>query len=215
MNCTAYFRKQEVRYWWLVNLAEISELQREICDALSQRRNVPEFRNIRPGSITTIAARAHAGQSPPKVQVPRIDRYYSLSRERLVAMVNSLVWDHMPDREGYADEWLRLFFELNPPETPDRDGLAIAQEGLKYLRDEIGRHLDSPRLQGDEPLKMLQRALEQLLTANQEFALLQQREEANSEKYSGWKERVRPLIEKVIELSYGRITAVERAGKES
>jgi hypothetical protein len=215
LNCTAYFRKQEVRYWWLVNLAELSELQREICDALAQRRNVQELRNISPGSITTVAARAHAGQSAPKVQVPRIDRYYSLSRERLVGMVNSLVWERMPGREEYANEWLRVFLELRPPETADPDGLAIAQEGLKYLRDEIGRHLDSPSLHGDEPLKVLQRTLEQLLTANQGFALLQQKEEPKSEKYSAWRETVMPLIENVIELSYGRITAVERGAKKS
>jgi 3',5'-cyclic AMP phosphodiesterase CpdA len=215
LNCTAYFRKQEVRYWWLVNLAEISELQREICDALGQKRSVEELRNIRPGSITTIAARAHAGQSPPKVQVPLIDRYYSLSRERLVAMVNSLVWDRMPRREEWADEWLRLFFELNPPETPDRDGLAIAQEGLKYIRDEIGRHLDLVQLKGDDSLGMLHRALEQLLTANQAFAILQQKEEANSQKYSSWRDTVGPLIKRVIELSYGRITAVKRGAEES
>jgi hypothetical protein len=214
LNCTAYFRKQEVRYWWLVNLAEISELQREICDALGQKRNAEELRNIRPGSITTIAARAHAGQSPPKVQVPLIDRYYSLSRERLAAMVNSLVWNHMPGREECADEWLRLFFELNPPEKPDRDGLAIAQEGLKYLTDEIGCHLDSPRVQEDHSLRALHRILEQLLAANQAFALLQQKEEANSEKYSAWRGTVRPLIERVIELSYGRITAVENEDKQ-
>jgi 3',5'-cyclic AMP phosphodiesterase CpdA len=215
LNCTAYFRKQEVRYWWLVNLAELSELQREICDALAQRRNVQELRNISPGSITTVAARAHAGRNTPKVQVPRIDRYYSLSRERLVGMVNSLVWERMPGREEYANEWLRVFLELKPPETADPDGLAIAQEGLKYLRDEIGRHLDSPSLQGDELLKVLQRTLEQLLTTNQGFALLQQKEEPKSEKYTAWREAAMPLIEKVIELSYGRITAVERGAKKS
>ena len=93
LNCTAYFRKQEVRYWWLFNLAELARLQREICDALRQQVSAQELRNIRPGSITTIAARAHAGQSAPKVHVPLVDRYYSRSRERLFAMVNSLVWN--------------------------------------------------------------------------------------------------------------------------
>jgi 3',5'-cyclic AMP phosphodiesterase CpdA len=208
LNCTAYFRKQEVRYWWLVNLAELARLQREICDALLQRHKVQELRNIRPGSITTIAARARAGQSVPKVQVPLIDRYYSRSRERLFAMVNALVWEHMPDREQYAYEWLRLFFELNPPETPDPDGLAIAQEGLKYLGDEVGRHVDSNQSEKDEPLQALHHALELLLTANQGFALLQQNGNGSSERYSEWRGKVKPLIARIIELSYGRITAV-------
>jgi hypothetical protein len=125
-------------------------------------------------------------------------------------MVNSLVWEHMPGRAEYADEWLRVFFELNPPETPDPDGLAIAQDGLKYLKDEVGHHLGSTQSQTKESLKELHRALEKLLTANQEFALLQQKEEVTSEKYNSWRNTVRPLIERVIEQSYGRITAVDR-----
>ena len=141
LDCTAYFRKQEVRYWWLVNLAELAKLQREICDALGQRTNAPEVKGIRPGGITTIAARAHAGDSAPKVQIPLIDRSYSLERERLFGMVNSLVWDSMPSREDYAGEWLQMFFELHPPEKPDPDGVAVAQVGIEYLKDEIDKHL--------------------------------------------------------------------------
>jgi 3',5'-cyclic AMP phosphodiesterase CpdA len=215
LNCTAFFRKQEVRYWWLVNLAELSELQREICDGLGQKRDVQQLKNIRPGSITTIAARAHAGKSAPKVQVPLIDRYYSLNRERLIGMVNAVVWDHMPGREEYADEWLRVFFELNPPKTPDPDGLAIAQDGLKYVKEEIGRHSDSASLREDERLRELHRALEQLLAENQAFAVLKQKEQANSANYNAWRERVKPLIEKVIELSYGRIVGGVSAGANS
>jgi hypothetical protein len=123
-------------------------------------------------------------------------------------MVNALVWEHMPDREQYAYEWLRLFFELNPPETPDPDGLAIAQEGLKYLGDEVGRHVDSNQSEKDEPLQALHHALELLLTANQGFALLQQNGNGSSERYSEWRGKVKPLIARIIELSYGRITAV-------
>ena len=92
LDCTAYFRKQEVRYWWLVNLAELAELQGRICDALGQRTKIPQTKGIRPGAITTIAVRAHAGDSAPKVQIPLVDRCYSLERERLFGMVNSLVW---------------------------------------------------------------------------------------------------------------------------
>ncbi len=207
LECTAYFRKQEVRYWWLVNLAELALLQRQICDALNQKR-VPVLRAIKPGAITTVAARAHAGRSAPKVQVPLIDRYYSLSRERLFAMANALVWAQMPGRNEYGTEWLKVFFELNPPDTSDPDGLAIAQEGLKYLQDEVKRHLPPVQPGADEPLRELHHLLEQLLAANQAFALLQQREEATVEKYNAWRATVTPLITHIIELTYGRITAV-------
>ena len=208
LDCTAYFRKQEVRYWWLVNLAELAKLQREICDALAQRANAPEIRGIRPGGITTIAARAHAGDGAPKVQIPLIDRSYSLERERLFGMVNSLVWDSMPNREDYAGEWLQMFFELHPPEKSDPDGVAVAQAGIEYLKNEIGKHLKATSA-GDVSLAELHRALEQLLNANRDFALAQRKQEATSEKYKAWRGTVKPLIERVIELSYGRITALK------
>jgi hypothetical protein len=199
LACTAYFRKQEARYWWLVNLAELGELQRQICDALRQSTR-PELRSIEPGPITTVAARVHAGQSPPKVQVPLLDRCYGLSRERLYAMVHSLIWDAMPDRSGYATEWRRMFSELIPPETRDPDGLAIAQQGLKYLIAEISRHLEASGPQRGR-LNSLHHKLEQLLAANQEFALHQQRNAATSERYEEWRNRTTPLISRIIELS--------------
>lgn len=212
LDCTAYFRKQEVRYWWLVNLAELAKLQREICDALGQRTNAPDVKGIRPGGITTIAARAHAGDSAPKVQIPLIDRSYSLERERLFGMVNSLVWDSMPSREDYAGEWLQMFFELHPPEKPDPDGVAVAQVGIEYLKDEIDKHLKASSA-SDASLRELHRALEQLLNANRDFALAQRKQEATSERYKSWRGTVKPLIEHVIGLSYGRITALKLNNK--
>jgi hypothetical protein len=212
LACTAYFRKQEVRYWWLVNLAELADLQRQICDALNQDTR-SELRNIQPGPITTVAARAHAGDSPPKVQVPLVDRLYGLSRERLYAMVHALIWDAMPDRAAYAAEWRGIFSELVPPETRDPDGLAIAQQGLKYLIKEINRHLETSGSRG-ELLSSLHSKLEKLLAANQEFALNQQKNAATSEKYQEWRNGVTPLIDSVIELS-SRLIASMSVSTES
>jgi 3',5'-cyclic AMP phosphodiesterase CpdA len=214
LDCTAYFRKQEVRFWWLVNLAELSELQREICAALAQRRGTPELKKIRPGSITTIAVRAHAGQSAPKVQVPLVDRYYSLERERLVGMINSLVWNGMPNRQKHTNEWLRLFAELQPPENPDPDGLAVALNGIEYLMDEISRHLGSGSPQAGS-LQELHHALEQLLNANRGFALAQQKEEVTADGYASWRNLVEPLIAKIIELSYGSVVTLNQQGRQN
>lgn len=204
LACTAYFRKQEVRYWWLVNLAELADLQRQICDTLRQGTK-PELRSIKPGPITTVAARAHAGDSPPKVQVPLVDRLYGLSREQLYAMVHALIWEEMPDRSTYIAKWNRAFSELTPPENPDPDGVAIAQQGLKYLTEEIGRHMGAPKSRG-ELLTSLHQKLGQLLAANQEFALFQQKNSATSERYQAWRSSVMPLVSGIIELSAALIT---------
>lgn len=206
LDCTAYFRKQEMRYWWLVNLAELASLQRTVCESLRTRKGQDELRGIQPGPITTIAARAKAERTPPKVQVPRIDRYYSLSRERLFGMVNALLWEHIPGREQYAHDWMELFVELKPPETSDPDGLAIPHEGIKYIREEIEQHLESLQFQGDQQLSELRHVLDQLPAANREFALLQQKEDADSSKYDEWRNAVVPLVDRVVELTHGRIS---------
>lgn len=197
LSCSAYFRKQEVKYWWLVNLAELSELQRQICGAL-QQREPKKFREIVPGSITTIASRAHAGRGAPKVQVPRVDRYYSLARERLFAMVNALVWREMPNRLQFAGEWRRVFEELVPPEQPDKDGTPIAREGLDYLRDQIGCCLNDGELKAKEPLSTLHRALERLLGENERFAGVQQNAQLTDQVYAQWRAAARECITTII-----------------
>lgn len=207
LDCTAYFRKQEMRFWWLVNLAELAQLQREVCDSLRSGKDHNDLRTIRPGPITTIASRAKADRTPPKVQVPRIDRYYSLSRERLFGMVNALLWKQMPEREKYAQDWMQLFAELAPPETSDPDGLAIAHEGVKYVRDEIDKHLKLKLFQDDQQLVDLRNVLTELLSRNGEFALLQQEEKASTHKYDTWRAAIVPLVKRVVELSHGRIAA--------
>jgi hypothetical protein len=207
LACTAYFRKQEMRFWWLVNLAELAQLQRHVCDTLRGGKDQNELRTIQPGSITTIAARAKADRTPPKVQVPRIDRYYSLSRERLFGMVNALLWKHMPGREQYAHDWMQLFGELTPPETSDPDGQAVAHEGIKYIREEIDKHLTLKRFQGDQQLIDLRNVLNELLARNSEFALLQQEEKANPGKHNSWRASIIPLLNRVVKLTHGRIAA--------
>lgn len=220
LDCTAYFRKQEVRYWWLVNLAELAELQQRICDALRQRGD-QKLRNIASGGITTIAARARAGESAPKVQVPRIDRYFSLSRERLFAMANALFWPQMPNRNEYRKEWHRLFAELSPPNEPDRDGTPIALDGLDYLKSEIERHLGARKFGArksieSDALTDLHRALERLLAANREFALTQQQELVTSTtNFEKWRTAVEQQIKTIIDCSQSVLGPSEGSANKS
>lgn len=213
LACTAYFRKQEIRYWWLVNLAELSKLQREICDALGQDIQ-SELRSIKPGPITTVAARAHAGKSPPKVQVPLLERWNRLARERLYAMVHSLIWEAMPDRTAHAGEWRRIFSELMPAETRDPDGVPVALEGLKYLLKEISLHLQQSNMRSDS-LNSLHSKIQNLLMANQAFALDQKDDNITTGRYEEWRNEVTPLIHEIIELGSGLILSRVQTGKET
>jgi len=121
-------------------------------------------------------------------------------------MVNSLVWEELPNRSRYTDDWLRLFVELQPPEHPDPDGLAVALDGIEYLIAEMGRHLNNG-LSEKGSLQALHDASGQLLNANRGFALIQQQEDVTSERYASWRNSVQQLIAKIIGLSYGAVVA--------
>jgi 3',5'-cyclic AMP phosphodiesterase CpdA len=66
LDCIAYFRKQEMQYWWPVNIAELRSLQENVAEELKAE--------VKPGRITTVSAVAHWGQTIPRVAVPEIDR---------------------------------------------------------------------------------------------------------------------------------------------
>jgi hypothetical protein len=110
---------------------------------------------------------------------------------------------------------MELFVELRPPETSDPDGLAIPHEGIKYIREEIEQHLESRQFQSDQRLSELRQILDQLLAANREFALLQQKEDADTSKYDGWRNTVIPLLDRVVELTHGRISRAAATDKRA
>jgi hypothetical protein len=65
LNSVAYFRKQEMRYWWPVNFAELVRMHNQAVERLSST-----YHDIRSGSIITFAASARVGDWLPKVAVP-------------------------------------------------------------------------------------------------------------------------------------------------
>lgn len=60
LDCTAYFRAQEMYFFWLVNMFELITLQEYVCQSITRR--MPDLK-CRPGSITTIAFTAYMNVS--------------------------------------------------------------------------------------------------------------------------------------------------------
>jgi len=52
LHCSAYYRAQEMYFFWLVNVFELLKLQRLVCDRIAERN--PQMKPF-PGSITTTA----------------------------------------------------------------------------------------------------------------------------------------------------------------
>jgi hypothetical protein len=113
-----------------------------------------------------------------------------------------------------AREWLASFGEFNGASV---FGSSCGPASLPSWKQQMLNPRQSSKIEkhlkassaADASLGELHRALEQLLNANRDFALAQRKQEATSERYKSWRGTVKPLIERVIELSYGRITALK------
>lgn len=85
MDAIAFYRAQEMKRWWPINVAELRLLQREICAGLG----------FQPGRITTVAADARTiARSPTQVSMPIIDRWLDQAPERLHLLAEAIVHDH-------------------------------------------------------------------------------------------------------------------------
>lgn len=209
LDCIAYFRKQEIMHWWLVNVAEITSLQHRLIKLLTAggKRGAP-VRSIQAGSITTIAAVAHAGMSPPKVQVPKIDQYYTVAREKLSAMVTALLWTDMPGRVAYAQQWREVLTSLIPGTTRDPDGVAVAFEGLQFLLKELQRNLAETAGQNKHELKKLAVLLQRVLYENTLYLQDDHRNRVGQERHDEWRAAVQPLVDAMLELTCDGVFSV-------
>jgi 3',5'-cyclic AMP phosphodiesterase CpdA len=205
LDCVAYFRKLELRYWWLVNLAELSSLQRKLATRLMDgpRGKEPSFTDLEAGSIVTLAARAEKGAHALRVQVPTVDRYYAVARQRLSALVYALVFEGIPERDHYGEEWVRLLKELVPPAKRPAGDLWVSVEGLDHLRQEVVTLTRSHP--SDVQLSMLATTLSELVATNESFAVVQRLRDVSTTRYRRWAEDVDRLVTQSIKLTAGRI----------
>ena len=69
LDVTGYFRKQEMRYWWPINVAELAKVQGEVVERLTSGEDP-----VRRGRLRTIAAYAAAEERLPAVALAALDR---------------------------------------------------------------------------------------------------------------------------------------------
>lgn len=197
LDCIGYFRKQEFKYWWPVNVAELAQLQGEVFKELKSR-NSP--RGLELGTITTIAAIGQIERVLPRVSVPPIDRAYDEDQDSLWAMVYALFWSRMPGRSSYAKQWVLYLDGLIPPEEPDRDGIPVATEGLRFIIDTVKQFSVHHAL--SDVHSNLNSALKHLYELNSVHAHSTTSEQAKMDKHVEWRKGV---IEDVKEIR----TAIE------
>jgi len=128
LDCIGYFRKQQMRAWWPINVGELASIQKKAIASIS---------GIVPGEIVTISALAFGGSDRPRVVVPRIDRW-SQDQSR---MLWKLALDTLNPSADVVDElkqrWESLFSDWRPGPRMERDGVPLALSGLDVLADAV------------------------------------------------------------------------------
>ena len=102
LDCTGYFRKQEMRYWWPVNVAELRLVQKAVL------KRLPNGSKVSPGRLRTITAFAESRETVPAVAVPYIDRAIDQNRQELWDLASGVA---KPARAKGQRQELRLRWE--------------------------------------------------------------------------------------------------------
>lgn len=133
VDAIAYYRAQEFRKWWPINVAELRALQKSVCTGSK----------MAPGRITTITADARAsGNKPTEVLVPIIDRWLDQHPGRLFLLAAHLAGhiggEANPTREEVVRGWMQSLDEFQEAaEEYNDDGVPMAIEGLEALASYI------------------------------------------------------------------------------
>lgn len=121
LDCFGYFRKQELQYWWPVNVAELAQLQQAVWEHL------PEDNRPKIGRIVTFSAIALWADTLPRVAVPEIDRLVD-EPDRLWSLAAAVAHPDSADADAAA-EWERILLDLagDGRKKPPQPKLGIAR----------------------------------------------------------------------------------------
>jgi 3',5'-cyclic AMP phosphodiesterase CpdA len=100
-----YWRKQELRWGWPINIAELRTLQRDVLTRIDDRGLVA-------GRITTYAFHAHVGATIPSAYLPEIDRAVDEDPGLLVSLVYAVMHPEFVDPARALAKWRELLLDL-------------------------------------------------------------------------------------------------------
>jgi 3',5'-cyclic AMP phosphodiesterase CpdA/thymidylate synthase len=192
LHCSAFFRKQEMIFWWPVNAAELARIQ---ADTLQRLRLSKEY--LTAGTIRTYTSEAVFSDRLPKVNVPRIDRIFWQNPPALSILAVAVADGTMPSRRNDITTLLSLMDDWVPEaETPPTDGAAVPVRGLeaiaKMLEALADRYPRSPARDVSELLRDMDEANKAYLNDLSSGDPLR--------TYSWWRSRQQPKLIRLREL---------------
>jgi 3',5'-cyclic AMP phosphodiesterase CpdA len=186
VDCIGYFRKQQMRYWWPVNVGELRHIQKLVLNELGGANS-----RFRAGALWTVTALAVEGNTIPRVAVPAIDRIFDEDENELWSMAYAVAWEAMEGRSERIQTLAKLLEELIPEEDFDPDGVPVASEGLSYLADTLERLATHHQ---DSRASALATTLQNLYRVNAEYDAATA-ERVTRGAHDDWRGKVIPLIE--------------------
>jgi 3',5'-cyclic AMP phosphodiesterase CpdA len=192
LTSTAYFRKQEMRCWWPINVTEIYHLQKRVLEEIA-----PKVRRLRLGSITTISNVATIHVGIPRVAIPAIDRAYELEPTKLTQMAFSLSRDNsVSNRNEMHELWKSYLNDMIPQGDMDEDGVPVAIVGLRELSKLVNNLVVYG---GQSGLSGINQLLDSLLKRNTQFARETQfGASAEHYDYDAWKQDANSTVSALI-----------------
>jgi 3',5'-cyclic AMP phosphodiesterase CpdA len=152
LDCTGYFRKQEMRYWWPINVAELALVQQEVHQLVNERLE----RDVTIGRLRTITGQALVENRLPAVALPAIDRAVDQKPDIVWRMAFGLFDSSQDDPAELRRIWEEYLTELDPTGDP-KDTPPTSQHGLPRI---LG-YLDWLKA-GDRPVAKALRVLVQV-----------------------------------------------------
>lgn len=182
IDVIGYFRKQELRYWWAVNAAELATLQAEVIDRL---------RGVAAGALTTISAIAYVDERPPRVVIPRIDLLFEEDERRLFELTYALGSSSSPEPR-ILEDWKRIIEDLVPPEISPEGGPSLALDGLTWV-SELASNL--AHASEDENVQAVARKLSDIVNSNETYAEKALEKPHDTKIYAKWQKAVVEQLE--------------------
>ncbi len=194
LNCIGYFRKQQMRVWWPVNVCELARLQKEVVTRLPASGGPI---GVVAGEIVTVSAVGIAGTSRPRVMVPLIDRRAAESPETIWALALDLGRRGGCTNEA-IDELASLFADWEPAPVTEPDGVPIALDGLEVLEKALRVVGDREGVPG---VAVLAEVIHDLHYDNSAYATLDDKPQDASEReihYSHWSHQTKRKIDQAL-----------------
>jgi len=191
VHCTAFFRKQEMRYWWAINAAELAGLQQYVTQRLRQSDD-----SLSAGTIRTYASEAVFSDRLPKVNVPGIDRLSWSAPQELQVVAVAVADTGTAGRDEVLAQALSLLKDWKPSDPePPVDGAPVPAHGLRLLTTTVSalasRYPGSPAREAAE-------LLQDIVQSNELYG--RGSEPDSQQAYKQWRKRVLPKLDRLEEL---------------